>query len=308
MADTIELGDVTVTRVLEWRGPIRTVGEIIPDAPPEFWREHQALLAPDFWDPATDAYRCHVQSWVIRSEGRTIVVDTGVGNGRDRPQVPLFDHLDTAFLDDLRRAGVEPADVDVVVNTHIHYDHVGWNTRWQDGAWVPAFPNAEYVIPRADYEYFLPDNESRRPPAVTDSDRLRRKGSHIVFGDSIAPVHRAGADRLWEGSYRIDGNLTLEPAPGHTPGSSVLWLTSGGDRAAFVGDLLHSAAQILEPSYNSCFCENPPQARETRRRVLGRAADTRTLVFPAHFPGHSAAEIRREGTGFAISEWAPFRP
>jgi hypothetical protein len=141
--DTIQLGEVTVTRVLEWSGPIRTVSDIVPDSTPG----GRAALTPEFRNPDDDAYRCAIQSWVLRSEGRTIVVDTGAGNDRNRSQIPQFDHLTTSFLENLRRAGVEPEDVDLVVNTHVHYDHVGWNTRLLDEEWVPTFPNARYLIP-----------------------------------------------------------------------------------------------------------------------------------------------------------------
>ena len=302
--DTIRLGDVTVTRVLEWSGPIRTVSDIVPDSTPS----GRAALTPEFRNPDDDAYLCAIQSWVLRSEGRTIVVDTGAGNGRNRPQIPQFDHLKTPFLENLRRAGVEPEDVDLVVNTHVHYDHVGWNTRWADEEWVPTFPNARYLIPRIDRDYFDPENEHRRPPVHTDADRLRRRGSHLVFADSVEPILEAGLATLWEDSYSIDRNLTLAPAPGHTPGSSVLKLTSGTDRALFVGDLLHSPVQVAEPAANSCFCENKAEARATRRRLLEEAADTGALVVPAHFPGRGAAEVRRSGETFELHNWAAFNP
>jgi glyoxylase-like metal-dependent hydrolase (beta-lactamase superfamily II) len=254
MQDSITFGNVTITRVLEWAGPLRAATEIIPDSSDVDWQANESLLSPDFWNPATNAYHCHVQSWVIRSDGKTIVVDTGVGNDRERPQIPQFDRLRTGFLNTLRRAGVQPADVDIVVNTHIHADHVGWNTQRHDNDWIPTFPNARYLIPRPDYEYFEPANEYRRPPAITAADQLRRRGNQLLFADSISPIDHGGLAELWENSYRIDANLVLEPAPGHTPGSCVLWLSSG----------------------------------------------------TAHFSGHSAAEIRRDGTTFAISAWAPF--
>jgi glyoxylase-like metal-dependent hydrolase (beta-lactamase superfamily II) len=302
-ADTIELGEVTVTRVFEWVGQIRTLGEIVPDSS----AAARAALTSEFGGP-DEEYRCAIQSWVLRSEGRTIIVDTGAGNDRERPQVAQFDHLATPYLDNLARAGVQPSDVDLVVNTHVHYDHVGWNTRLRDGAWVPTFPNATYLIPRIDHDYFDPANEHRRPPVHTDSDRLRRRGSHLVFADSVTPVVQAGQARLWSDEYRIDANLSLEPAPGHTPGSSVLRLRSGTDRAIFVGDILHSPVQLTEPEVNSCFCEDQAQARTTRRRLLAQAADTRALIVPAHFPGHGAAEVRPRGTGYEVRRWAAFEP
>lgn len=257
----------------------------MPDSSPE----GRAALAPEFRNPDDDAYQCAIQSWVLRSEGRTIVVDTGAGNDRNRPQVPQFDHLKTPFLDNLRRAGVEPEDVDLVVNTHVHYDHVGWNTRLDNDEWVPTFPNARYLIPRVDRDYFDPENEQRRPAARTDADRLRRRGSRLVFADSVAPILERGLATVWEYGHRIDGNLALAPAPGHTPGSSVLKLSSSTDRALFVGDLLHSPVQVAELTANSCFCENQAAARATRRRLLDEAVKTRALVVPAHFPGQGAA-------------------
>ncbi|MFB9840241.1 MBL fold metallo-hydrolase, partial [Actinoallomurus acaciae] len=288
-----QLGEVEVTKVVEWQGEIAPARLIVPDSTPEIWQDNRSWLAPDHWNPETDEYRGAVQTWLLRSEGKVVLVDTGVGNDRHRPQIPLFDHLRTPFLDRLAEAGVRPEDVDVVVNTHIHYDHVGWNTRGEGEEWVPAFPNATYLIPRADQEYFDPRNAHRRPPVRDERDRLRREGSLIVYTDSVAPV--LGRAVRWEGEYRIDRNLSLEPAPGHTPGSSIVRLSSGSDRAVFVGDLLHSPVQILRPAYSSCFCEDPAQAAATRRAVLERAADTRELVVPAHFAGAGAAEVRRDG-------------
>src|ERR1700677_2685066 len=112
------IGEVEVAKVVEWQGEIAPARQVIPDSPPELWRDNESWLAPDHWHPKTDAYHAAVQTWVVRSEGKTILVDTGIGNDRHRPQIPLFDHLATGFLDGLAEAGVQPADVDVVVNTH----------------------------------------------------------------------------------------------------------------------------------------------------------------------------------------------
>ncbi|AGL16235.1 MBL fold metallo-hydrolase [Actinoplanes sp. N902-109] len=306
MSATITLGEVEVTRVVEWSGPVRTARFIIPASDPETWHRNENWLAPDFWTPADDAYRCHVQTWVLRSEGRTILVDTGVGNDRQRPQIPQFAGLRTDYLARLRAAGVAPEDVDVVVNTHIHYDHVGWNTELRDGRWVPTFPNASYLIPRTDNQYFDPANPSRSREPRDEHERVRWAGSKLVFNDSIAPVHEAGQAVLWEDTHRIDGNLLLEAAPGHTPGSSVLSLHSGTDRAVFVGDMVHSPVQVLGPDWNSCFCDDPALAAKTRRTYLARAAEHHELVIPAHWPGHGAAQVRQDGDGFAITAWAGF--
>ncbi|MFI2618055.1 MBL fold metallo-hydrolase [Streptomyces sp. NPDC018584] len=285
------LGEVEIRRVIELEAPFLPPAALVPGVPEELWHAHRDWLAPDFWDPGSGRVMAAVQTWVLRSEGKTVLVDTGVGNGRDRPDAPHFAHLDTGFLARLAAAGVRPEDVDIVVNTHLHGDHVGWNTREQDGDWVPTFPNATYLMPAADHARFGPrgaDEESRDP----------------VFTDSVAPVDRAGRTLLWSGFHRIDAQLTLEAAPGHTPGSSVLRLASGSDRAVFVGDLLHTPVQVLEPDHSSCLCADPREAAETRVRILGRAADERELVVPAHFRGAGAAQVRRAGEKFAVSRWA----
>lgn len=298
-----QLGEVELTNVVEWQGAIAPARSIVPESPPQLWRDNASWLVPEHWDQDTDMFRGAVQTWVLRSEGKLVLIDTGIGNGRNRPQIPLFDHLNTDFPGRLAAAGVRSEDVDLVVNTHIHYDHVGWNTRLQDGEWVPMFPNATYLLPRPDAEYFDPRHAHLLPAPRDEHERGRLDGARIVYADSIAPV----LDRavLWSGSYRIDGNLSLEQAPGHTPGSAIVRLASGTDRAAFVGDVVHSPVQILEPGYSSCFCVDRVQAARTRRRVLERAAETRELVVPAHFGGTGLVEVRRDGGGLTVEQWDP---
>ncbi|WP_431922107.1 MBL fold metallo-hydrolase [Amycolatopsis tucumanensis] len=296
--EQIALGEVTVTRIKEFYGPVEmSPDQFFPDSPDGAWDEHRDWLVPDFWDPETGQCQSAIQSWLLRSEGRTILVDTGVGNHKDRPYAPVWSRLDTSYLDNLAAAGVRPEDVDLVVNTHLHIDHVGWNTRLDGRVWVPTFPNATYLMPKRDFDFWNPAN---------DNETVFGRGNQNVFEDSVTPVHEAGLTRLWDGSYRIDKNLRLDLAPGHTPGSSVLVLESGGDRALFVGDLVHTPLQIPEPDTNSCFCEDPAESRATRHKLLGHAAETNALVFPAHFAGAGAAEVERDGSKFAIKEWAAF--
>jgi len=291
----IKLGDVTITRVEEMHGPIMPRDAFFPSMPAEAWDRHAGLLVPDHLG-ADAMVHVAMQTWVLRSGGRTILVDTGVGNDKTRPAVEAWDHLSLDYLGALARAGVRPEDVDLVVNTHLHVDHVGWNTRLVDGEWVPTFPNATYLMPKADFLFWDPANN----PAIAGGV------NEHVFGDSVAPVHAAGQVRLWEDMYAIDGDLRLEAAPGHTPGSSVLKLSSGTDRALFAGDLVHTPLQVLEAGHNSCFCEDPAGARATRRQWLGWAADNAALVLPAHFSGHGALEVARDADTFSIKQWGPF--
>ncbi|WP_425542419.1 MBL fold metallo-hydrolase [Actinoallomurus spadix] len=263
------------------------------------WNDESSWLSPHFLDHETNIVNSAIQTWLLRSAGKTILVDTGVGNHKERPYAPVWSHLKTDFLANLARAGVRPEDVDIVINTHLHIDHVGWNTYLDGRRWVPTFPNATYLMPKDDFDFWNPEN---------GHETVFGRGNQNVFEDSVVPVHQAGQTLLWENSHQIDADLRLDAAPGHTPGSSVLTLTSGTDRAVFVGDMLHNPAQVLEPDSNSCFCEDPAAARATRRKVLGWAADNNALVIPAHLGGHGAAEVAREGDRFAIKGWAPFTP
>ncbi|MEU9143978.1 MBL fold metallo-hydrolase [Streptomyces sp. NPDC048349] len=290
-AQRILLGDVEVIRITEWAGPFTPARTLVPEAGPHVWKDNEHWLAPDHWQPEEDMAVAALQTWVLRSAGRTVLVDTGVGNGRERPGSPEFHHWQGDFLERLAHAGIRPQDVDTVVNTHIHGDHVGWNTHDVDGHWTPTFPNARYLMPAADDFHFGPDNAYGAGLRLDD---------RLIYEDSVAPIHRAGQAVLWDGTYRIDEHLTLESAPGHTPGSSILRLASGGERAVFVGDLLHSPVQILRPACNSCFCMDADQAVATRRRILERASDAHELVVPAHFGGTGAVEVRRDGAAFAL--------
>lgn len=290
----LTLGDVTVVRVEEMHGPIMPPKVFFPTIPETAWDDHRDMLVPDHLDESGEMVQVAMQTWLLRSEGRTILVDTGVGNDKSRPAVDTWDHLQLDFLGALAAAGVRAEDVDLVVNTHLHVDHVGWNTVLRDGEWLPTFPNATYLIPRVDFDFWNPANNANIAGGVNEN----------VFEDSVAPVHTAGQVQLWEDSHVIDAALRLEAAPGHTPGSSVLKLVSGSDHALFAGDLMHTPLQVTEVDHDSCFCEDPAGARATRRALLGWASDHAALVLPAHFCGHSALEVEHRGDGFGIRRWA----
>ena len=293
----ITLGDVSVARVEEMHGPVgMTPAQFFPGWPAEDWRENREWLEPDHFDAESDIVQVAFQTWALRSEGRTILVDTGVGNDKPRPAVGGWDHLSTGYLDNLAKAGIRPEEVDLVVNTHLHVDHVGWNTRLVDGQWVPTFPNATYLMPRLDFEHFDPTKNPNIAGGVNEN----------AFEDSIEPVHAAGQVRLWEDEYVVDGNLRLVAAPGHTPGSSVLMLASGNDKALFAADIMHTPLQVAHPDHHSCFCEDPTTAQVTRRNLLGWASDNTALVLPAHFSGRTALEVGRHGEAFEIKGWGSF--
>jgi glyoxylase-like metal-dependent hydrolase (beta-lactamase superfamily II) len=291
MGDRIQLGNATVTRVVEWQFDVGT--SLFAQTPPEAWQENADLLVPTFLDPQTQRWRVMMQSWVIRVDGLTVVVDTGVGNDRDRPHMPGLANLSTDFPAALERAEVDPKDVDVVINTHLHTDHVGWNTTLVDGRWVPTFPNARYVITEADHRHFGPGGPGGGGPAA------------IVFADSVAPV--ADQIELWSDDLQLSESLRLRPAPGHTPGSSVVWLQAGRP-AVFVGDLTHCPIQIARPMDPCGFDVDAAAAAFTRKHVFTEAARARAAVIPAHYPGHGGATIVARGDRFEVDDWLGLDP
>jgi glyoxylase-like metal-dependent hydrolase (beta-lactamase superfamily II) len=287
----IQLGNAAVSRVVELQIEMRT--SLFAQTPADAWSAHAELLAPTFVDLEREQWRIAMQSWVIEVDGLTVVVDTGVGNGRERPHMPPLDHLDTDYLDALGRAGVESKDVDVVINTHLHTDHVGWNTRLMNDAWVPTFPNARYLVPEADYRFFSPDG-----PGIND-------GMRLVFSDSVTPVEDQIV--LWSDDYQLSPALSLRAAPGHTPGSSVVWLDAGV-RTVFVGDLTHCPIQIVRPDDPCAFDVDAAAATQSRVRVFADAARLGAYLVPAHYPSHGGATLQPAGSAFAVDSWLDLDP
>jgi glyoxylase-like metal-dependent hydrolase (beta-lactamase superfamily II) len=179
--NTVTIGDVLITRVEEMRGPIMPPKVFFPTIAEAAWEENRDMLVPDHLDAGGEMVQVAMQSWVLRSGGRTIVVDTGVGNDKARPAVEAWDHLHSEYLGTLEASGVRAEDVDLVINTHLHVDHVGWNTLLRDGAWVPTFPNATYLMPRVDFEFWNPANNQNLVGGVNEN----------VFEDSVSVLRAA---------------------------------------------------------------------------------------------------------------------
>ncbi len=287
------LGNAVLSRVLETSfAPGFTM---FGGTPEHAWAENADLLAPSFVDLEARTWRVAIQTWVLDVDGLRILIDTGVGNGKRRPAIPVLDGLDTGFLAALELAGVSPESVDIVVNTHLHSDHVGWNTRADGAEWAPTFPNARYLMPEADFRYFGPDGAG-----CDDAAR-------IVFDDSVAPVYEAGQVELFGGDHQLSESVWLGRAAGHTPGSSVLWLDAGAP-AVFVGDLTHCAIQIPRPGDACAFDCDAAQAVATRTRVFTEAARRRATVIPAHYPGHGGATLVARGDAFLVDDWLDIEP
>lgn len=281
------IGAETVVGVAEYYGPVHVPGVLYPEMDHQVLRDHRALLEGDHWIEAIDRLIIAVQMWVLHSAGRVIMIDAGIGNGKPRT-TPRANRLNTVALDWLAAAGAGVEAVTDVVLTHLHSDHVGWNTHIEDGAWVPAFKNATYHIPRADYDWFR---------AFNLSGEAKDGGS---FHDSVEPVVAAGMARFVEPGDVVADVLTAEAAFGHTPGHLSYWLESDGRRGVFSGDVLHHPVQIYRPDWNTIVDIEPEKAAPTRLAFLARAAEAEAMVMPCHFGPPHAGFVAREGDGYAF--------
>lgn len=271
------IGDVRVTRLLESEVPGRATW-LIPDASAEALARHADWLRPHFLDERGRIIAA-VHALVVESQGRRIVVDTCVGNDKERA-VPGWNRMQGPFLADLAAAGFARESIDTVVCTHLHVDHVGWNTMLVDGRWVPTFPNARYLFVRAEWEHWSAE------PAAAEGD---------VVGDSVRPVVDAGLVDLVAPDHRLTDEVWLEPTPGHTPGHVSVRIRSGGADAVITGDVMHHPVQCAEPEWHSSFDVDPDAARRTRRAFLERYADQPVLVLGTHFATPVGGKIVRHG-------------
>jgi glyoxylase-like metal-dependent hydrolase (beta-lactamase superfamily II) len=279
--ETIRLGEVTITRVVEIGRSSFPTPVMLPDATQEAIAAHHGWLRPHFFDEATGDIGSRIQSYVVRTPRHTILIDTCVGNDKHRADSPAWHLRHGSYLDDLAAIGVRPADVDLVVATHLHVDHVGWNTRLVDGRWVPTFPRARYVIAGEEWEFWKHERDAGTEP-------------YGCIDDSVVPIVDAGQAVLVDSDDAVDEHLTLEPWPGHTPGHVCVRLETNAGEAVFSGDLMHRVVQVAEPDWNSRFCHDGRRARESRREFVERHADTGVLILAAHFPrpGYIVTEQR----------------
>ncbi|WP_435283585.1 MBL fold metallo-hydrolase [Streptomyces koelreuteriae] len=274
---TWTVGDVTVHRIDETPLPPATGPWLLPDATPDVVAG-QDWLYPHFADgdgvPHLDSH-----SFAFTVGGLRVLVDTGIGNGKQRAN-PAWHDLDTDYLSRLTAAGFPPDTVDLVILTHLHADHVGWNTREVNGAWVPTFPHARYLTSRVEREFW----------AGYAMDEARAQ----MFRDSVIPVEQAGrldlADVPAEG-VEVAPGLRLAPTPGHTPGHLAVELTSRGRTALITGDCVHHPVQLAHPGIGACVDIDPGQSEATRRELLDALAGTDTLLLGTHFAPPTAGNV-----------------
>jgi glyoxylase-like metal-dependent hydrolase (beta-lactamase superfamily II) len=284
----VKLGRMTVRKLFEMES-----GPPLPLIVPGVTAAHLARLAAWHRDdtlgptPETSAFTMSMHSYVVELDGLTLLVDACNGNHKER-SIADVNQLQTPYLANLAALGLTTDDIDVVLCTHLHFDHVGWNTRLANGRWVPTFGHARYLFSRRDFEHFGSQE-------LVD-DHVR------AFRDSVLPVYEAGRAELIEADIavhrQIGDGIWLEPAFGHSPGNFCVLAQAGAERAIFWGDVVHHPVQLECPTLPMTFDTDPQQARATRLRIINQAADAGLICFPAHFRDPSAGRVVRHGEGY----------
>jgi glyoxylase-like metal-dependent hydrolase (beta-lactamase superfamily II) len=243
-------------------------------------------LQPDFADER-GRLKMSIHALVVETPAQRIIVDTCLGNDKENRRIPTWNKLQTTFLADLAAAGYAREAIDTVVCTHLHVDHVGWNTMLVDGRWVPTFPNARYLMGRVEYAHWTSQND--------------REDMAAILADSVAPVWDSGLVDLVESDHRICEEISLVPTPGHTPGHVSVRIASGGEEALITGDFMHHPCQIARPEWSSTADSDPALAQQTREQMLTGLAGRPTLVIGTHFAGRTAGRVVRGGEAFRLA-------
>jgi len=279
------IGNVTITKAVELEvtgGSRFLLPQATPDAiTPIAW------LRPHFADE-NGRLRMSIHSFIVETPGQRIIVDTCLGNDKQNRRIPHWNDRSGPFLADLKEAGFPAESIDTVLCTHLHVDHVGWNTMLVDGKWVPTFPRARYLMGRTEYEHWT---------TATDV----REDMKYVVGDSVSPIVAAGRATLVESDYRICDEISLVPTVGHTPGHVSVLIDSGGEQGLITGDFMHHPCQIAHPEWDTTADSDKEQAIRTRRIMFERLADTAVLVLGTHFAGATAGRIVRDGDTYRLS-------
>jgi glyoxylase-like metal-dependent hydrolase (beta-lactamase superfamily II) len=284
MSLNFKAGDMTIHRVIEEETTFRPALTFLAGLTAERLAENRMWLQQAKALDAADVLMICFQSYVVRTPHHTILIDTCIGNDKPRPQFPNW-HLrkSDVYMQALAAQGLSVNDIDYVMCTHLHVDHVGWNTRLIDGRWVPTFPKARYVFAKQEYDYWA---------------ELRTKADNAVFDDSVLPIVEAGRAELVTNDHQIGDHVRLLPTPGHTPGHVAFCFGKGRDDAVMSGDLMHSPLQTRYPEISAAPDVDKVQSAKTRRSFLERYCDSSTLCCTAHFPSPSAGRIQRWDDGF----------
>jgi len=284
------IGDVEIIQIIEMEGG-KLIQSSIPNATPENIKKI-SWLYPYFADKNRNL-KALVQSFLVKSEGKNILVDTCNGNHKNRPTCPTWGNLNTDFLKRLNDAGVSELEIDIVVCTHLHFDHVGWNTKLENGVFVPTFTNAKYLFVEEEYKYW-----ESKPEKEVDDDKFG-------FDDSVTPTVNVHLSQFVKSNHKIDSNISLIPTLGHTPGHVSVAIKSKDKKAIISGDFIHHPCQFAHPEWTMGADAMPQKALETRQKMLEQLADSNTLFIGTHFADPVAGHIVRSGENFILNTSTP---
>jgi glyoxylase-like metal-dependent hydrolase (beta-lactamase superfamily II) len=294
-AAVLDLGSVTVQRIVElerWIFPPKLLFPVISD---ELIEEARGSLDERSVDPVTGEFILSVHSYLVRTAHRIVLIDTCNGNDKPRPAFPGVDQLQTGYLDRLRAAGVRPEDVDLVLCTHLHPDHVGWNTQLRDGRWVPTFPNARYLIGQREFAEMEEWYEHGARTVPPDHDLS------ASWEDSVLPIVATGQATFIALGHVVedefDHGIRLRSTPGHTRGHQAVYIDGARGHAVATGDAFHHLLQLNHPELPQGADQDVVQSTLTRRQLFESFADTDTIVLPGHFPAPSAGRVESAGDG-----------
>jgi glyoxylase-like metal-dependent hydrolase (beta-lactamase superfamily II) len=284
---TWKIGKVEVTRIVEVNAHTDPLAFLLPEGgSPELMKQHDWLF-PHFATPEGDM-KISFQCFVLKAGDQRMMIDTCIGNDRRR-QFDIFTNMNTSFLADIAAIDCPPEKIDTVICTHLHFDHVGWNTHKVNGKWVPTFPNARYLFGKKEWEHW---NKHPRDGGM--------EAEHLV--DSLDPILAAGLADFIEGDHRITNEIRLIPTPGHTPGHVSVHISSGGEDAVITGDLMHHPVQFAVPDLKGSFDMDPPLASRTRREFIKRYEGRKALVIGSHFCDPTAGWIVRDGQSWRFEK------
>jgi glyoxylase-like metal-dependent hydrolase (beta-lactamase superfamily II) len=282
------VGQATITRIEETYGACYPLRDIFPEATAAHLAAHKAWLAPHHYDAEKGLIKLSVHSWLLQVGGRKTLIDSCCGNNKIKPGRPWWNMLNVNYLERLAAAGARPEEIDLVMCTHLHHDHVGWNTQQRDGKWVPTFPNARYVFSKPDVDYF----------ARIDADPKEAPAELGTFRECVIPILEYGKADLVSGPCRLNDFIEIDAAPGHSPGHVFFKLESKGAHGVFIGDVWHHLLQVYYPDWNFPKNSDAAQARVSRRKVLDYCASTGALVMPAHVGLPFAGRIEATPDGY----------